>query len=118
MGEEYLRPRKEGVLKVYTYYVYTLSKEAEMMLIRILVAVMIFLFLRFLIEKARGIKAAGYFNKFFVVICSLFGFHRQIISTLRSIRVYDYLFLSNLQKRFILLSCRSIPMIKYRRKIE
>jgi len=79
---------------------------------RILGAGMILLFpLRFLINKASEIKAAGHFYKFFVVNCLFSGFHRGIIFTLRLIRVCDYLFLSNLHLRFIMFGCRSIPMM-------
>ena len=93
-------------------YIDAFPKEAEMVLSGILGVKMILLFpLRFLINKASGIKAAGHFNKFFVVSYSFLGFHRQIISTLQGIRVCGYLFLSNLHLRFIIFGCRSIPMI-------
>jgi len=79
---------------------------------RILGAGMILLFpLRFLINKASGIKAAGHFHKFFVVNCMFSGFHRGIIFTLQVLRVCDYLFLSNLHLRFIIVGCRSIPLM-------
>lgn len=85
-----------------------------MVLIRILGTGMIFLYyLRILLNNVRGVKAAGHFNEFFVVICSFIGFHRYIISTLRRNRVCDYLFLSSLLPRFILVGCRSIPMIYF-----
>ena len=85
---------------------------------RILGAGMILLFpLRFLIKnKASGIKAAGHFNRFFVVNCPYLGFYRNIISALQRIRVCDYLFLSNLHLRFIIVGCRSIPLSQYRRR--
>jgi len=84
-----------------------------MVLSRILGANMSLLFsLQFLINKASRVKAAGQFNKFFVVDCSFLGFHRYIISTLRGIRVCDYLFLSNLLLRFIIVDCRSIKLIR------
>lgn len=83
-----------------------------MVLSRILGADMSLLFsLWFLINKASRVKAAGYFNKFFVVSCSFLGFHRHIISTLQGIRVCDYLFLSSLLLRFIIVGCRSISLI-------
>ena len=83
-----------------------------MVLSRILGAGMILLFpLRFLRNKASGIKAAGHFNRFFLVNCSFLGFHRHIILTLQGIRLCDYLFLSNLHLRFIIVCCRSIPRI-------
>jgi len=79
---------------------------------RILGAGMILLFpLRILINKASGIGAAGHFHKFFVVNCLFSGFHRRIISTLQEIRVCGYLPLSNLHLRFIIVSCRSMPLI-------
>jgi len=88
-----------------------------MVLSRILGAGMILLFpLRFLINKASRIKAAGYFNRFFVVYCSFLGFYSHIISTLQEIRVCDGLFLSNLHLRFIIVGYRSIPLIQYRRR--
>jgi hypothetical protein len=74
-------------------YIDTFTKEAEMVLSRILGTGMILLFsLRFLINKASRVKAAGHFNNFFAVSCSFLGFHRHTISTLRGIRVCDYLF--------------------------
>ena len=83
-----------------------------MELSRILGADMSLLFsLRFFINKASRVKAAGNFNKFFVVRCSFLGFHRHIISTLQGIRVWDYL-LSSLLLRFIIVGCRSIPLIR------
>lgn len=83
-----------------------------MVLSRILGTDMSLLFsLRFLINKASRVKAAGFFNKFFVVSCSFLVFHRHIISTLQRIRVCDYLFLSSLLLRFIIAGCRPIPMI-------
>jgi len=83
-----------------------------MVLSRILGAGMILLFpLRFLRNKASGIKAAGHFNRFFVVNCSFFGFHRRIIAAQQGIRLCDYLFLSNLHLRFIIVGYRSIPLI-------
>ena len=79
---------------------------------RILGAGMILLFpLRISINKASEIKAAGHFYKFFVVNCLFSGFHRGIIFTLRLIRVFDYLFLSNLHLRFMISGCRAIPMM-------
>ena len=99
---------------LYVLYLVTLSKEAEMVLLGIIGTGMIFLyFLRILINKARGVKAGDHFNKYFVVICSFLSFHRYIISTLRRNRVCDYLFLSSLLPRFILVGCRSIPMIYF-----
>jgi len=84
---------------------------------RILGAGMILLFpLRFLINKASGIKAAGHFNKIFFVNCSFLAFHRGIISTLQRIRVCDYLLLSNLHLRFIIVCCGSTPLIQYGRR--
>ncbi len=81
------------------------------MLSRILGADMSLMFsLWFLINKASRIKAAGHFNKFFVVSCSFLGFHRHIISTLQGIRVCDYLFLSCLLRRFLTLGYCSITM--------
>ncbi len=64
-----------------------------MMLSRILGADMSLLFsLRFLLNKAGRIKAAGHFNKFFIAGHPLLGFQRHIISTLQEIRVCDDLF--------------------------
>ena len=88
-----------------------------MMESRILGAGMILLFpLRFLINKASEIGADSHFNKFFVVNCSFLGFYGYIITTIQAIRVCDYLFLSNLHLRFIIVGCRSIPLIQYRRR--
>ena len=79
---------------------------------RILGAGMILLFpLWFLINKASEMGAAGHFYKYFVVNCSFSGFHRGIIFTLRLIRVCGYSLLSNLHLRFIIVGCRSMPMI-------
>ena len=83
-----------------------------MKLSRILGADMSLLFsLRFLLNKASGVKGADHFNKLFIVSGSFLGFNRHIISTLQGIRVCDYLFLSSLRMRFIIAGCRSIPMI-------
>ena len=68
-------------------------------------------FLRFLLNKGGGEKAAGLFNKLSIVNCSFLGFNRHIISTLQVIKVCDYLFLSSLRLRFIIAGCRSTPMI-------
>jgi len=83
------------------------------MLSRILGAGMTLLFfLRILVNKASRVKAAGHFNKFFVVSCSFLGFHRHIISTLQGIRVCDYLFSSSIPMRFIIVGCCSISLIR------
>ena len=101
----------EGLLKVYTYSIYAFSKEAEMVLSRILGDDMCLFPFRFLITKGGRVKPANHFNKFFVVNLLIFGFHRAIISTLQIIRVCDYLFLSSLLSRFSIVGCRSIPLI-------
>jgi hypothetical protein len=63
------------------------------MLSRILGADMNLLFsLRFLINKASGVKAADHFKKLFIAVNSLLSFHWHIISTLQGIRVCDHLF--------------------------
>ncbi len=104
---------------LYVLYIDTFTKEAEMVLSRILGVDMSLLFsLRFLLNKASKVKAAGLFNRFFIVSCSLLGFHRHIISTLQGIRVCDYLFLSCLLRRFPTLGYCSIPLIQDRRRIE
>jgi len=83
-----------------------------MVLSRILGTDMSLLFsLRFLLNKASGVKAGDHFNKLFIVSCPFLGFNRHKISTLQGIRVCDYLFLSSLRMRFIIAGCRSIPMI-------
>ncbi len=85
---------------------------------RILGAGMILLFpLRISINKASEIKAAGHFNKYFIVNCSFLAFHRRIISTFTVIRVCGYLLLSNLHLRFIIVGSRSIQLIQYGRRI-
>jgi len=62
-----------------------------MMESRILGAGMVLLFsLRFLRNKASGIKAADHFNKFFIVSCSFLSSHGRVISTLQEIRMCDY----------------------------
>ncbi len=84
-----------------------------MMLLGILGTNMILLFsLRFLVNKASVIKTSGHFNKFSVISCSFLGFNRRIISTLQRNRVCDYFFLSSLLLRFIVVGCRSIPLIR------
>jgi len=84
-----------------------------MVLSRILGDSMILLFsLRFLVNKASGVKATGHFNKFSVVSCSFLGFHRRIISIFQIIRACVYLYWNCLLRQFIIVSYRSIPLIR------
>lgn len=106
-------PRTRRIAKgLYVLNIDTFSKEAEMKLSRILGTGMILLFsLSFLLNKASRAKAAGHFDTVFVVSCSFLSFYRHIISTLRRIRVCNYLFLSNLHLCFIIFVCRSKSLI-------
>ena len=98
---------------LYVLNIDTFSKEAKMVLSRILGDDMNFLFsLRFLKNKASRISAAGHFNVFFVNGCSFLDFHRHIISTLQRSKVRDYLFLSCLLWRFIKLDYSSMQLIR------
>jgi len=66
--------------------------------------------LRFLINKTRGIKAAGRFYKSFILNHGFFSFLGQIIHTLHVIGVCGYLYRSFLLSRFLTVGYCSIQI--------
>lgn len=82
-----------------------------MVMSRILGADMILLLsLRFLLNKTRGIKAAGRFYKSFILSRVIFSFLGQIIHTLQAIEVCGYLYRSFLLSRFLTVGYCSITI--------
>jgi len=97
---------------LYVLYIDVFTKEAEMRKSRILGADMtLLLSLRFLINKTRGIKAAGrFFYKSFILNRVFFSFLVQIIHALQAIGVCGYLYRSFLLSRFLTVGYCSIPI--------
>lgn len=102
-----IKKRAEGL---YVLYKDVFSKEAEMKMSRKLGTDMTLLFfLRFLINKTRGIKAFGRF-RIFILNWSFLSFLGEIIFALVTIGVCGYLYRSCLLRRFLALGYCSIPI--------
>jgi len=73
---------------------------------------------RFLLNKTRGIKAAGRFYKSLILNRVFFSFLGQIIHTIRTIRVCGYLYRSFLVSRFHTVGYCSIQINRLGGNIE
>jgi hypothetical protein len=115
VGEECLQPPKEGALKVYLLYIVVLSfsKEAEMMMSRMLDVVMSSLFsLLLLLINASRIKVIGLAHDFFVVSRKYLVSNKHRFSALHG-GVLCGCLLYGLKRGFIAVCCHPNPPINF-----